>query len=72
MPRPSHKRTESFTSKYSSGVSSMGEWSDPGPDVGPAAGRWVPSPDSMLGRQPSMSRERDPGGGNQRNVGKAL
>ncbi|KAI0534994.1 hypothetical protein GGR58DRAFT_26883 [Xylaria digitata] len=72
MPRPIHTRTESFTSKYSSGVSSMGEWSDPGPDVGPAAGRWdTPSPDSTLGRQP-MSRDRGKGGGSQRSVGKAM
>ncbi|KAM7197194.1 hypothetical protein V8F20_006743 [Naviculisporaceae sp. PSN 640] len=33
-----HTRSESFTSKYSSGIS-MGDWSDPGPDVGPAASR---------------------------------
>ncbi|KAI0517742.1 hypothetical protein F5B22DRAFT_97209 [Xylaria bambusicola] len=68
-PRPTHTRTESIGSRYSSGVSSLGEWSDPGPDVGPAAGRWVPSPDSMLGRQPSV---RDGGSGNKRNVGKAI
>ncbi|KAK5625588.1 hypothetical protein RRF57_001305 [Xylaria bambusicola] len=68
-PRPTHTRTESVGSRYSSGVSSMGEWSDPGPDVGPAAGRWVPSPDSMLGRQSTI---RDGGSGNQRNVGKAI
>ncbi|KAF2971940.1 hypothetical protein GQX73_g1521 [Xylaria multiplex] len=71
-PRPIHKRTESFSSKYSSGVSSMGEWSDPGPDVGPAAGRWdTPSPDSTLGRQP-ITRDRGKGGGSQRSVGKAM
>jgi len=34
--RTSHARHESFTSKYSSGIS-LGDWSDPGPDVGPAA-----------------------------------
>jgi len=38
-PAGAHTRSESFTSKYSSGVS-MGDWSDPGPDVGPAAARW--------------------------------
>ncbi|KAI0550954.1 hypothetical protein F4679DRAFT_188077 [Xylaria curta] len=65
-PRPAHARNESFTSKYSSGVSSMGDWSDPGPDVGPAAGRWdTPSPEGALGRLGT-------GEGNQRNVGKAI
>ena len=38
-PPGAHTRNESFTSKYSSGIS-MGDWSDPGPDVGPAASRW--------------------------------
>ncbi|TGJ78308.1 hypothetical protein E0Z10_g10455 [Xylaria hypoxylon] len=72
MPRPTHGRSESFTSKYSSGVSSLGEWSDPGPDVGPAAGRWdTPNPDSMSGRRP-MSQERGKSGGSQRSVGQAL
>ena len=37
-PPGAHARSESFSSKYSSGVS-MGDWSDPGPDVGPAASR---------------------------------
>lgn len=27
-----------FTSKYSSGISSLGEWGDPGPDLGPGSG----------------------------------
>ncbi|KAI1130142.1 hypothetical protein F5Y10DRAFT_276275 [Nemania abortiva] len=76
MPRPTHARGESFTSKYSSGVSSMGDWSDPGPDVGPAAGRWdTPSPDGALGRQPPLNTtglERGRGGGSQRSVGKAI
>ncbi|KAK3941192.1 hypothetical protein QBC46DRAFT_259209 [Diplogelasinospora grovesii] len=36
-PAGAHMRSESFTSKYSSGIS-LGDWSDPGPDVGPAAG----------------------------------
>ncbi|KAI8627591.1 hypothetical protein F5Y19DRAFT_465782 [Xylariaceae sp. FL1651] len=75
MPRPAHARAESFTSKYSSGVS-MGEWSDPGPDVGPAAGRWdTPSPDGALGRKPgggAADGERRKSGGSQGSVGKAL
>lgn len=37
----------SFSSKYSSGMS-MGDWSDPGPDVGPAATRWVGSSSSSV------------------------
>ncbi|KAI1180982.1 hypothetical protein F4777DRAFT_596166 [Nemania sp. FL0916] len=50
MPQPAQVRRQSFTSRYSSGVSTMGDWSDPGPDVGPAAGRWdTPSPDSTRG-----------------------
>ncbi|KAI2627539.1 hypothetical protein GGR54DRAFT_418703 [Hypoxylon sp. NC1633] len=70
-PKQAHVRAESFTSKYSSGVSgiSMGEWSDPGPDVGPAAARFTPSPDSALGRQDSKIRKR---GSSQGSVGKAL
>lgn len=66
-PRQAHVRTESFTSKYSSGVSSMGGWSDPGPDVGPAAGRYTP--DSGLGRRDSETRRS---GASQGSVGKAL
>ncbi|KAI3319902.1 hypothetical protein HD806DRAFT_508287 [Xylariaceae sp. AK1471] len=73
MPRPTHARVESFTSKYSSGVS-MAEWSDPGPDVGPAAGRWdTPSPDGALGRRapvgdaPSVEKGKGKG-----SVGKAM
>lgn len=73
-PRQAHVRTESFTSKYSSGlsdISSMGGWSDPGPDVGPAAAaRSTPSPDSGLGRRDSETRRRS--GSSQGSVGKAL
>lgn len=38
-PVGAHVRAESFTSKYSSGVSgtSLRGWADPGPDVGPGA-----------------------------------
>ncbi|KAI0012351.1 hypothetical protein F4779DRAFT_61389 [Xylariaceae sp. FL0662B] len=67
-PQQAHVRSESFTSsKYSSGVS-MGDWSDPGPDVGPAAaaGRWAPSPDSRTGSGRRISRE------SEGSVGKAL
>ncbi|KAI0453927.1 hypothetical protein F5B21DRAFT_265502 [Xylaria acuta] len=73
VPRVAHARNESFTSKYSSGVSSMGEWSDPGPDVGPAAGRrWdTPSPEGALGRL-GTGVERGKGGGTQQSVGKAM
>ena len=58
-PRGSHQRSESFTSKYSSGVSSMGDWSDPGPDVGPSSG-------SGNGLQRTSS------GNSNQTVGKAL
>ncbi|KAI1082598.1 hypothetical protein F5B20DRAFT_578268 [Whalleya microplaca] len=66
-PRQAHLRSESYSSKYSSGVS-MGDWSDPGPDVGPAA-RWTPSPVSRAssgieGRRQSRQSEGS--------VGKAL
>ncbi|KAI0409362.1 hypothetical protein F4802DRAFT_245887 [Xylaria palmicola] len=75
MPQPAHARADSFTSKYSSGVSSLGEWSDPGPDVGPAAGRWdTPTFEGSL-RRPSLNGkgvERREGGGSQRSVGKAM
>lgn len=78
-PRPpgrARTRADSFTSryskysKYSSGVSdgdaaaSMGDWSDPGPDVGPAAtaGQWV-VPDgngsAVQGWRERLARERD-------------
>ncbi|GAB1317239.1 hypothetical protein MFIFM68171_07449 [Madurella fahalii] len=36
-PGGAHMRSESFSSKYSSGIS-LGDWSDPGPDVGPGTG----------------------------------
>ncbi|KAI1319575.1 hypothetical protein F5Y16DRAFT_414201 [Xylariaceae sp. FL0255] len=69
MPAIAHQRRESFTSKYSSGVS-MDGWSDPGPDVGPAAERWTPSPDSTRGRKlsdPTRGRRQS-----QSSVGKAM
>lgn len=42
MPRAAHQRAGSggSSSKYSSGIGSLGDWSDPGPDVGPAANRY--------------------------------
>ncbi|KAI0397495.1 hypothetical protein F5Y17DRAFT_345393 [Xylariaceae sp. FL0594] len=44
MPHPAHARAESFTCSRSSSAS-MNDWGDPGPDVGPAAGRrWNASP----------------------------
>lgn len=50
MPQPTHARRESLTPKYPSGLSSMADWGDPGPDVGPAAGRWnMPGPNGALG-----------------------
>lgn len=76
IPRPTRARAESFTSKYSSGVS-MADWSDPGPDVGPAAaGRWetTPSPDGALGRRRMDAPGPGPGpgsGGGRRGSGSA-
>ncbi|KAI1411539.1 hypothetical protein F5Y13DRAFT_165206 [Hypoxylon sp. FL1857] len=67
-PQPAHVRQESFTSKYSSGVS-LGDWSEPGPDVGPAAARYTPSPDNGVGRRDSDTRSV---GSSQESVGKAL
>jgi hypothetical protein len=63
-PRMAHQRSESFTSKYSSGFS-LGDWSDPGPDVGPAAGsRWDDS---------NQGNGRNSGGSQGSNgVGRAL
>ncbi|KAB5518760.1 hypothetical protein GE09DRAFT_512167 [Coniochaeta sp. 2T2.1] len=87
-PAGAHTRADSFTSKYSSGIS-MGDWSDPGPDVGPAAARggggsWEgpeqrESPTqgwrNRLERE-SVARqeraERRTSGGSQGSVGKAM
>jgi hypothetical protein len=64
-PGRAHQRSESFSSKYSSGIS-LGDWSDPGPDVGPAGRRWD-SPTE--GWRPGEKRRS---GSSQRSVGKAL
>lgn len=69
-PQPAHVRNPSFSSKYSSGVSSIGGWSDPGPDVGPAAARYTPTPDMERGRPDSTGRRRS--GSSHGSVGKAL
>ncbi|KAI0098437.1 hypothetical protein F4814DRAFT_122103 [Daldinia grandis] len=66
-PQQAHVRNASFTSKYSSGVSNIG-WSDPGPDVGPVAGRYTLSPDNRPERQGSDAKS----GKSQGSVGKAL
>jgi hypothetical protein len=81
-PAGAHTRADSFTSKYSSGIS-MGEWSDPGPDVGPAAARggWEgpeqrESPTqgwrTRLEKENAAKRERRTSGGSQGSVGKAM
>jgi hypothetical protein len=81
-PAGAHTRADSFTSKYSSGIS-MGDWSDPGPDVGPAAARggWDgpelrESPTqgwrTRLERESLAKRERRTSGGSQGSVGKAM
>ncbi|KAJ2904635.1 hypothetical protein MKZ38_007471 [Zalerion maritima] len=72
-PLSAHTRADSFTSKYNSGVT-LGDWSEPGPDVGPAANRW----DEPSGRKSPVGwAELDARRGPQRNgkggsVGKAL
>ncbi|KAK1753487.1 hypothetical protein QBC47DRAFT_430155 [Echria macrotheca] len=81
-PAGAHTRSGSFTSKYSSGVS-MGDWSDPGPDVGPAASRWdgpEPRASPTQGWRDRLEREAAAGrgdprrssGGSQKSVGKAM
>ncbi|KAK2064072.1 hypothetical protein LY76DRAFT_123854 [Colletotrichum caudatum] len=75
VPGSAHTRADSFSSKYSSGVSLDG-WSDPGPDVGPSNGpnyRYeTESP--VAGYRPGEQRiiGHRPSGGSQNSVGKAL
>ncbi|KAI0844880.1 hypothetical protein F5Y00DRAFT_185266 [Daldinia vernicosa] len=69
-PQQAHVRNASFTSKYSSGVSTVG-WSDPGPDVGPVVGRYTLSPDSRPERRDSRDSDAK-SGKSQGSVGKAL
>ncbi|KAI1656069.1 hypothetical protein F4813DRAFT_391052 [Daldinia decipiens] len=66
-PQQAHVRNASFTSKYSSGVSTM-DWSDPGPDIGPVVGRYTLSP----GSQPERRNSDRQSGKSQGSVGKAL
>ncbi|KAK3305523.1 uncharacterized protein B0T15DRAFT_200533 [Chaetomium strumarium] len=80
-PPMTRARIDSYTSRYSeysnvSAVSSMGDWSDPGPDVGPAAAR---SPTQQLNengnRAGSVQGGKRVGGGSLGSlgsVGKAL
>ncbi|KAK6194244.1 hypothetical protein LQW54_011629 [Pestalotiopsis sp. IQ-011] len=67
-PHPAHTRNPSLTSsKYSSGVASIDQWSDPGPDVGPASSRYdSPAP---TGEQRGTGARKS--GGSQGSVGKA-
>ncbi|KAK1766413.1 hypothetical protein QBC33DRAFT_453344 [Phialemonium atrogriseum] len=80
-PPGAHARSDSFSSKYSSGVS-MGDWSDPGPDVGPAVSR-RDSPErresptqawrSRLEKDAAKgNRPRRDSGGSVNSVGKAM
>lgn len=67
-PHPAHTRNPSLTSsKYSSGVASIDQWSDPGPDVGPASSRYD-SPTPTGERRGTGPRKS---GGSQGSVGKA-
>ncbi|KZL72093.1 hypothetical protein CI238_00898, partial [Colletotrichum incanum] len=76
VPGSAHTRVDSFSSKYSSGVS-MDGWSDPGPDVGPSSSgpsyRYEtesPVAGYRAGEQKKFGRR--PSGGSQNSVGKAL
>ena len=50
LPRAAHQRVDSYTSKYSSGVS-LGDWAEPGPDVGASVFVWGDSGNTSSGRQ---------------------
>ncbi|KAI5919742.1 hypothetical protein F4810DRAFT_473824 [Camillea tinctor] len=73
-PGRTHVRAESYSSRYSSGVSSIGDdWSDPGPDVGPGSSgsrAWNRASASTSGGNNNITRTRS--GGSQGSVGKAL
>lgn len=72
-PRSVHQRSESFTSKYSSGVS-MGDWSDPGPDIGPGSSR-QDLPGMLRGESPTqgiINSRRSPSNASSNGVGKAM
>lgn len=70
-PGMTHLRSESFTSKYSSGTS-LAEWSDPGPDVGPASTRWdSPTPTGERDEGKKKKEGTRKSGGSQVTVGKA-
>ncbi|TQN68476.1 hypothetical protein CSHISOI_06965, partial [Colletotrichum shisoi] len=74
VPGSAHTRADSFSSKYSSGVS-MDGWSDPGPDVGPSSSgpsyrHEAESP--VAGYRPGEQKAGwRPSGGSQNSVGKA-
>ncbi|KAK1541568.1 hypothetical protein CPAR01_07557 [Colletotrichum paranaense] len=77
VPGNAHTRADSFSSKYSSGVS-MDGWSDPGPDVGPSSGpgyRNEGAESPVAGYRAGEQKKnvvRRPSGGSQNSVGKAL
>ncbi|KAK1724736.1 uncharacterized protein BDZ83DRAFT_577925, partial [Colletotrichum acutatum] len=77
VPGNAHTRADSFSSKYSSGVS-MDGWSDPGPDVGPSSGpgyRNEGAESPVAGYRSGEQKKnvvRRPSGGSQNSVGKAL
>ncbi|KAK4464245.1 hypothetical protein QBC42DRAFT_171826 [Cladorrhinum samala] len=68
-PAGAHVRAESFTSKYSSGISLGGDWSDPGPDVGPL-GAW--GGQQSGGRRGSAGSSGSGGSVRSGGVGKAM
>ncbi|KAF7562000.1 hypothetical protein G7046_g2144 [Stylonectria norvegica] len=69
QPVSIHTRNESFTSRYTSGMSAVGTWGDPGPDVGIAASRRANDED---GRPSRYSTELSQGSNESASVGKAL
>ncbi|KAK1638950.1 hypothetical protein BDP81DRAFT_314485, partial [Colletotrichum phormii] len=77
VPGNAHTRADTFSSKYSSGVS-MDGWSDPGPDVGPSSGpgyRTEGAESPVAGYRSGEQKknvQRRPSGGSQNSVGKAL
>lgn len=70
-PNPAHTRAGSLSSsKYSSGVASLDQWSDPGPDVGPASSRYD-SPTPTGERKQEGRRKSGASQGSNGTVGKA-
>ncbi|KAK7931908.1 hypothetical protein PG985_002620 [Apiospora marii] len=63
-PGRAHTRASSYSSKYSSGVNSLEDFGDPGPDIGSARNRYTPPP-------PPPANHKKNGSSGQASVGKA-